>query len=147
MQGGQFVPQRIELSDMLSQLRHLRGQLAALPAQIIQFCLNARGAFGYISAFRPAAGQCCQAMPQGGLLELIAYQRDGNVCLDVIDTGSGIDPQQQRRIFEAFYSTKPNGSGLGLPTVKRIIEAHGGTIECQSEKGRGSRFTICLPAA
>ncbi|MFO1092576.1 MAG: ATP-binding protein [Planctomycetaceae bacterium] len=88
-----------------------------------------------------------QAMPQGGLLELIAYQRDEHVCLDVIDTGGGIEPQQQRRIFEAFYSTKPNGSGLGLPTVKRIIAAHGGTIECQSEKGRGSRFTICLPVA
>lgn len=88
-----------------------------------------------------------QAMPQGGLLELLAYQHDGHVCLDVIDTGDGIDPQQQQRIFEAFYSTKANGSGLGLPTVKRIIEAHGGTIECQSEKGRGSRFTICLPVA
>jgi signal transduction histidine kinase len=88
-----------------------------------------------------------QAMPEGGLLELLAYPRDESVCVDVIDTGCGIDAAQQRRIFDAFYSTKPGGSGLGLPTVRRIVEAHGGTIECQSEKGRGSRFTICLPAA
>jgi two-component system, NtrC family, sensor histidine kinase HydH len=88
-----------------------------------------------------------QAMPQGGLLELLAYERDGHVWLDVIDTGCGIETAQQRRIFDAFFSTKPNGSGLGLPTVRRIVEAHGGTIACQSEKGRGSRFTICLPAA
>ncbi|MBL8851563.1 MAG: two-component sensor histidine kinase [Planctomycetaceae bacterium] len=87
-----------------------------------------------------------QAMPQGGLLELLAYDRDGRVCLDVIDTGCGMEAPQQRRIFDAFFSTKPNGSGLGLPTVRRIVEAHGGTIACQSEKGRGSRFTICLPA-
>lgn len=88
-----------------------------------------------------------QAMPQGGLLELLAYRSGARVCLDVIDTGAGIDPAHQPRIFEAFFSTKPGGSGLGLPTVRRIVEAHGGTIECQSEKGRGSRFTICLPAA
>jgi signal transduction histidine kinase len=88
-----------------------------------------------------------QAMPEGGLLELLAYQRDGQVCLEVIDTGAGMDAAQQRRIFDAFFSTKPDGSGLGLPTVRRIVEAHGGTIACQSEKGRGSRFTICLPAA
>jgi signal transduction histidine kinase len=88
-----------------------------------------------------------QAMPGGGLLELLAYPRDESVCVDVIDTGCGMDVAQQRRIFDAFYSTKPGGSGLGLPTVRRIVEAHGGTIECQSEKGRGSRFTICLPTA
>lgn len=88
-----------------------------------------------------------QAMADGGVLELLASQRDDRVCLDVIDTGDGIDPAQQGRIFEAFFSTKSGGSGLGLPTVRRIIEAHGGTIACQSEKGRGSRFTICLPAA
>lgn len=88
-----------------------------------------------------------QAMSNGGLLELLAYERDGRVCLDVIDTGTGIDAARQERIFEAFFSTKSGGSGLGLPTVRRIVEAHDGTIGCQSEQGRGSRFTICLPAA
>ncbi|MEX2137661.1 MAG: ATP-binding protein, partial [Pirellulales bacterium] len=48
-------------------------------------------------------------------------------------------------IFEAFYSTKPSGSGLGLPTAKKIVEAHGGRIGVQSEPGRGTMFTIALP--
>lgn len=88
-----------------------------------------------------------QAMPAGGLLELLVYHRGGSVCLDVIDTGRGMDQVVQRRIFDPFFSTRPGGSGLGLPMVRRVVEAHGGTIACQSEPGRGSRFTICLPAA
>jgi len=48
-------------------------------------------------------------------------------------------------MFRAFFSTRSAGSGLGLPTVRRIIEAHGGTIACDSEPGRGTRFTIVLP--
>ena len=56
-----------------------------------------------------------------------------------------MDEKTLARIFEAFYSTKPGGTGLGLPTTGKIIEAHGGTITCQSEVGRGTRFTIELP--
>lgn len=87
-----------------------------------------------------------QAMPRGGLLELQTGCRDGRVLLDLIDTGSGIDEAAQSQIFQIFYSTKPGGSGLGLPTVKKIIEAHGGRITVDSEPGRGTRFTISLPA-
>ena len=51
------------------------------------------------------------------------------------------------RIFDAFFSTRPAGSGLGLPTARKIIEAHGGTIQVQSEPGKGSQFTVRLPAS
>ncbi|REK20206.1 MAG: two-component sensor histidine kinase [Planctomycetota bacterium] len=88
-----------------------------------------------------------QAMPDGGMLELQAYRCEEAVCLDIIDSGCGIDPSAQQRMFQAFFSTKPGGSGLGLPTARKIIEAHGGTIHCESEPRRGSRFTIRLPAA
>ena len=50
------------------------------------------------------------------------------------------------RIFDAFFSTRPAGSGLGLPTTRKIVEAHGGTIHVQSEPGKGSQFTIRLPS-
>ncbi|MFN7629370.1 MAG: ATP-binding protein, partial [Pirellula sp.] len=49
------------------------------------------------------------------------------------------------RMFEPFYSTKPEGSGLGLPTTRKIIEAHGGRISVQSEVGRGTKFVIEFP--
>ncbi|MBI5761046.1 MAG: two-component sensor histidine kinase [Planctomycetales bacterium] len=86
-----------------------------------------------------------QAMPRGGQLELQTSLRDGSVHLELIDTGTGMDPKTMARMFDVFFSTKPGGSGLGLPTVKKIIESHGGRISSDSEPGRGSRFTISLP--
>jgi two-component system sensor histidine kinase HydH len=87
-----------------------------------------------------------QAMPKGGVLELQTYCRNDRVTLDIIDTGEGMSQETQAKMFDAFYSTKPDGSGLGLPTVRKIVEAHGGTIHCDSEPGRGTRFSISLPA-
>jgi signal transduction histidine kinase len=89
-----------------------------------------------------------QAMPKGGELTLQASVDHGHVGLSLIDTGTGIAPDVLSKIFRPFYSTKAKtgGSGLGLPTTKKIIEAHGGTIDVQSEVGKGTKFTIRLPA-
>jgi signal transduction histidine kinase len=86
-----------------------------------------------------------QAMPEGGQLVIRTREIPGAVILDLIDTGCGIEPEVERKMFEAFYSTKPGGSGLGLPTARRIVEAHGGKIFVESEAGRGTKFTIVLP--
>lgn len=88
-----------------------------------------------------------QAMPKGGLLELQTRVQDGWVRLDLIDNGAGMDERTLSRIFQVFFSTKPGGSGLGLPTVRKIVEAHGGRIDVDSAPGRGTRFTILLPPA
>ena len=86
-----------------------------------------------------------QAMPGGGTLEFITTVRDHCVVLEVIDTGRGMDEKTRDHMFQAFFSTRSEGSGLGLPTVRRIIEAHDGNIACDSEPGQGTRFTIQLP--
>ena len=89
-----------------------------------------------------------QAMPEGGEITLQASVEEGGkpmVCLSIIDTGKGMDAEVQAKIFQPFFSTKPGGSGLGLPTTRKIIESHHGTIDVQSEVGKGTKFTICLP--
>ena len=85
------------------------------------------------------------AMPDGGDLILQTHREGDDAILDVTDTGVGMDDQVAAQVFDAFYSTRPGGSGLGLPTTRKIVEAHGGTINLQSEPGQGTMFTVRLP--
>jgi len=86
-----------------------------------------------------------QAMPEGGQLVARTTSANGNVALYLIDTGCGMNERTAAQMFDAFFSTKPGGSGLGLPTTAKIIEAHGGRIRVQSDVGRGTQFIIELP--
>ena len=86
-----------------------------------------------------------QAMPDGGQLVVRTYGTPDGVALDLIDTGSGMDAETQTKVFDTFFSMTRGGSGLGLPTTRKIIEGHGGRITLQSELGRGTQFTIKLP--
>lgn len=87
------------------------------------------------------------AMGQGGELIINVAMSKGRGTIEVIDTGAGLDPSELPHIFGVYYSTKSGGSGLGLPTTRRIIREHGGTIRVDSELGKGTRFTIALPLA
>jgi len=71
----------------------------------------------------------------------------GEVRIHVIDTGPGIESARHEAIFRPYMTSKPGGTGLGLATTRRIVEEHGGRIQLWSEPGKGSDFTICLPAA
>ena len=86
-----------------------------------------------------------QAMPGGGEL-IVELRRDGpRAELVVTDSGVGMSADQVARCFELYYSTKKGGTGLGLATVKRIVEMHGGEIGVMSEEGRGTRFHLWIP--
>lgn len=85
------------------------------------------------------------AMPNGGEL-ILSLDADGDyAAIHVIDTGIGMTPEVKERIFQAYYSTKKGGTGLGLAMAKRIVEEHGGTLGVASEPGKGSDFLIRLP--
>jgi signal transduction histidine kinase len=87
-----------------------------------------------------------EAMPEGGQLVARTRPTRFGVAFDLIDTGCGMDDKTALHMFDAFFSTKSGGSGLGLPTTRKIIEAHGGRIDVQSELGRGTKFTLEFPA-
>ena len=86
-----------------------------------------------------------QAMNGRGRLSFDVARAEGAVTLAVSDTGAGIPPNMLSRVFEPFYSGKPNGSGLGLTIAERIVAAHGGRIEIDSTPGRGTRVTLRFP--
>jgi signal transduction histidine kinase len=86
-----------------------------------------------------------QSMPDGGHVELQTHVLDDVVMLDVIDNGPGMTEKTKSKLFQVFFSTKPSGSGLGLSTVRKIVEAHEGSIQCESDIGKGTRFSISLP--
>jgi PAS domain S-box-containing protein len=86
-----------------------------------------------------------QAMTTGGTLTLQTGEAGDGVWVSVEDTGGGIPQEQINRIFEPFYTTKKKGSGLGLMIVQRIVRAHNGRIELESNVGRGTTFRVWLP--
>ena len=86
-----------------------------------------------------------QAMSGGGELIIRTDKQEKDAIIQISDTGNGIAPDKLPKIFDAYYSTQPQGSGLGLPTARKIVEAHNGTISVNSEPGKGTSFTIRLP--
>jgi signal transduction histidine kinase len=86
-----------------------------------------------------------QAIDHGGEIILALSVQGEQARIDVTDTGSGITLEDVQRIFQAYYSRKKGGTGLGLAMARRIIEEHGGRISVQSEVGKGSVFSVFLP--
>ncbi|MFA5293197.1 MAG: ATP-binding protein [Phycisphaerae bacterium] len=86
-----------------------------------------------------------QAMPDGGELMIRTQKNCSNAVIIVSDTGKGIEPENTDKIFDAYYSTKSGGSGLGLSTSRKIIKAHHGSIKVDSVPQKGTSFTIQLP--
>lgn len=92
------------------------------------------------------ASNALRAMPDGGQLDvMVSKTTSRNVYIDVMDTGTGIDPQDLPHIFERFFKKSEKGLGLGLAIVRELVEAHKGTITVSSEPGKGTRFLIELP--
>lgn len=142
------MPKSIHVQHRLAtDLWTLSGDPTQIHQVLINICINAR-----------------DAMPGGGALTLKAsnvaidesYARMNIECepgpyvlITIDDTGTGIDPKVVERIFDPFFTTKDvgKGTGLGLATAQSIVKGHGGFLNVYSEPGRGSRFSIYLPAA
>jgi two-component system, NtrC family, sensor kinase len=86
-----------------------------------------------------------EAMPQGGKLTFTARAVPHGVELDITDTGTGIAPENLKRIMEPLFTTKARGLGLGLAIVRAILDKNGGSLRVTSTVGKGTTFTLCLP--
>ena len=143
-----FEPQAAEAGvNLRTQLDPALPKINADPSLIKQATLNLM-----INATHAMADAKKSNQPNGGASELILrtsriQTREGNkLRIHVIDTGPGMSDEIKAQIFKPYFSTKRTGTGLGLPTTRRIVEEHGGTLTLHTEPGKGSEFTIELPA-
>jgi len=88
----------------------------------------------------------CQAMPRAGVVTVGARVENHTLCIEITDEGMGIPPEDVERIFALYYTTRPDGTGIGLSVVYRIVQMHDGSIDVRSELGRGTTMTIRLPS-
>ena len=159
-------PEAVDLTSLVSQvapmLRRLIGEdieLVTVAPPVLDRVLIDAGQWDQV--LMNLVINARQAMPDGGriTIELAAEHHDAAYCaahpgsaegphvvLRVTDNGTGMDARTRRRIFEPFFTTRPQGTGLGLSTVFGIVKQSGGDIEVSSEQGRGTAFTIRLPA-
>lgn len=86
-----------------------------------------------------------QAMDPGGTLGIQAFPRGGDIVIEVSDTGMGISMENQKQVFEPYFTTKKSGTGLGLAIALKIVENHGGSIQVKSEVNSGTTLSIILP--
>ena len=126
------------------RLRFNRGDAPPLVAEVDVKLLKQALLNLLLNATQAISGQA----KEGGGDVIVETRRasDGRMAVvSVTDTGPGIAADAAAKVFEAYYTTKRSGTGLGLPMTRRILEEHGGTITVASEPGRGSRFTLTLP--
>ena len=97
------------------------------------------------SVFANLIRNAVEASPPGAAVTIRTRLRDGLAEISVVDRGSGIDQEHREQIFNPFFTTKPEGVGLGLAIVARIVDAHSGSLDVESEPGRGSIFRLTLP--
>ena len=145
--------ERVALGELLGDtLRTLEPYAEAARVTLGRAGVNGEGpyAFGDPDQLRQVlvnlGMNAIEAMPAGGTLTFrLASAPEGPLRIDVTDTGVGIPPEEQERIFAAFHTTKPEGTGLGLTVARDLVTAHGGTLEVQSAPGKGSTFSMVLP--
>lgn len=143
--------ERVDLSHIVDQtLEMMEGEMDTAKISIIKYhhpglpeiTLNPdQIRHALLNIFRNAVW----AMPQGGILSITTKRKENLAKIEIKDTGFGIPKEHLPGIFDAFFTTKPDSCGLGLTISSEIIKNHGGSIGAESEKGKGTIFSVILP--
>ena len=148
---GRFEP--VELAPLFDELRALVKTDGSCAVEIdvdVPGGLCARGNSDQLrQVFWNLVRNAAQSEPADGVVRVRAREdtdlRELEICIE--DRGCGFEPEALERIYEPFFTTKPKGTGLGLATVQRVVEAHGGRIAVASESGKGTTVRVFLPSA
>jgi two-component system, NtrC family, sensor kinase len=134
----EIVRGRLERRGIKVEQDYQATRVRCVPAQINQVMLNL-----VVNALQAIEAK---GTP-GGTIRVASQSQNGELLLEVADTGCGIDPQDLGRLFDPFFTTKPvgEGTGLGLSITHGIVTGHGGRIEVDSQPGQGSCFRIYFP--
>jgi signal transduction histidine kinase len=124
------IPKRIKIERKAAPVSAMNGDYELLAVAVANLVKNAK-----------------EAIRGKGLIEIETREADGFVFLSVMDSGMGMDVEEQEMIFNPFFSKKTEGMGLGLAYVKKVVEEHDGRVEVISKRGRGSAFTLKFPVA
>lgn len=151
--AGEHTP--VDVSGMLESAARLiahqkRGMSVEIMLEVSTDVVPVSGDEGQLQqAVIALSTNAIDAMPDGGRLTLGARNEEGHVLIEVSDTGLGIAPENLTKIFDPFFTTKEigRGTGLGLAVCYGIVTEHGGRLDVQSAIGKGTTFTISLPAA
>jgi len=125
---GQLRAKRLRVETQLESARPVRMDRDRIQRAVYNVLLNA-----------------VQALPEGGSIVCRSRDEERHCILEISDDGPGLDLGRSAHIFDLFYTTKPGGTGLGLPIANRIAEEHGGRMAVASEPGRGATFAFFLP--
>ncbi len=149
--GASVNAEQLDLNDLVqeilegsgSELRRKNIKLTFCPATLPQIRGN-RAMLG--QALGNVVANAVQSIPNQGKLSVETRRLDnGKIQIVVEDSGSGMAPVAARNVFRPFFTTKPNGVGLGMPLAKRILDRHGGSITLESTQGRGTKVVMTLP--
>ncbi len=147
MRPGQLKIERLAVNDLLSEVASsVNDPRIAVDCDFdpaVVFIKADRAVL--MEALRNLVQNAADAMPRGGRLRLSSALADGCVELTIADTGEGIAPEHLENIFQLYFTTKPDGNGVGLPLALRAVDLHGGTLKLDSRVSEGTTVRIRLP--
>ena len=151
VRGASPAYEHVAASDILQKvLQTIEAQVLARGLTLelrdhSEGCSFAADAQGLCSALLGLLDNAMQASSVGGRIGLAASVQGGDLVFQVSDTGTGIAHEAQARLFEPFFTTRRQGTGLGLALVRAVAEAHGGSVQAHSTPGAGSEFVLSVP--